>query len=247
MAPITCWDNPHKIPPVVCAANITLWNETITANFTKVRGQHVRELRDNIDAEFGRRGLDARTWVETIADDTTIVSKSHVDELRANASLLHKGDCAADTHYCPEDTSVCVDSMEAIVADVTPIRAVHFNGLRVVVDSLKTSCICEAEQCNFCSDCGYRYSYTTGGGMINCNCEDHCGVEGCGHYAPTVYHYLNDCGSVNSGLTLPFKAYPGATPQDGYVPWTMGSGPLGHSWGAYHAYWSCLCNPFTYA
>lgn len=235
----TCWDNPHALPPVQCPSNTASWTGSVNVG-VGVRAIHLTELRSQLQSEFTRRGLTPPSFTDvTIEPGVTKVRKVHVDELRAACNTCHIGDCATDTYYCPGDTVVCADFTDSTIAvDVTKIRSVHFSELRTIINSLKTTCICEAEQCEYCADCGYKYYY--------CNCQKGCYCDndkysgGCGDQG-----WVYNCGSINTGGTHPYKSYSPAVAWDGIVPWYMGQAgnPPGSNWSGY---WTCKCNPFTW-
>ena len=244
---VSCWDNPHLVPPLQCPTNETVWSELIVADSTKVRASHVHELRDAINAELSRRGLDTLTWAETVTADVTEIRQGHIDELRTALGVIKTGDCAADGHYCPEDTSACVEvgscgtdttgKWETVTGGTTKIRSAHWNAIRDVINESESTCICETEHCEFCSDCGYVYSVCRC--QKGCYCDNSKYSTGCTDTASG-----SDCGSINSGGTHPFKTYPSPTPHDDYVPWAMSASVPGSNWSAY---WSCKCSPFSWS
>lgn len=233
---VSCYDNPHLMPVTQCATNLYSWDDTITQDVTQVRAVHVTELRTAINEELTRRGLDTLTWEDTITANSTLIRKQHVDELRDAITTLKTGDCPTDSYYCPEDTSGCVDGWDTIVAGTTQVRAEHFNQMRTIVNGLRTTCICETEQCQYCSDCGYRTSSCPSNRP--CYCDNSKYATGCN---PQVSIY--NCGSINTGGMSPYKTFPGSIPQDGYVPWAMCAYAPGSNWSAY---WTCKCSPFTW-
>lgn len=235
------YGNPHKLPPTICASNIPTWTDpTITASVTKIRKIHIDEIRTAINTEIARRGLTSVSFTDsTLTVSVTKDRKIHIDELRGAIQLnVKKGDCASDSYYCPGDTSGCADFTDPVItASVTKIRKPHIDELRAKLQALMTSCICETEQCEYCSDCGYRYSVCSHNGVA---CNDHLSGESCGYYFPD-----GPCGSRNTGGTHPFKTFNGTgVPWDGYVPWVMGTAPLGIAWTS--SPWSCKCNPYSY-
>jgi hypothetical protein len=236
------YGNPHKLPPIACGSNIPTWTDpTITASVTKPRKPHVDELRTKINLELTRRGITNYTFTDTITATVTKFRKLHIDQLRdAVANSIKKGDCAADTYYCPQDTSGCADFTDpTVTASVTKRRKPHIDELRAKLQALMTTCICEAEQCEYCSDCGYKYAVCSHNGVA---CNDHQSGESCAFFYPT-----GPCGSRNTGGVHPFKTFSTSgigTPWDGYVPWTMGSAVPGIAWTS--SPWSCKCNPYSY-
>lgn len=231
------YGNPHILPPAQCAANTTTFTDsTLTADVTKIRISHINEMRTAISNEFTRRGLNSPSWTDTITANTIRPRKTHIDELRAACALCQSGDCSADTLYCPGDT-VTLSWAETITANVTKVRKPHTDELRTAINNLKTSCICETEQCDFCSDCGHSWLVCNNNGVA---CNNHQG-GGC------IYFYQGHqyCGSINVGGTKPYRSANSGTnvAWDGYVDYEMGTTPPGTNWSAY---WTCKCNPFTW-
>jgi len=267
------YGNPHKLQVQQCATNLPTWTDsTITAGSTKIRKVHIDEIRSFINTELTRRGLTNVTYTDpTITAGTTKRRKVHIDELRAALSLnLKKGNCPSDTLYCPQDTSGCMDFTDStITAGSTKIRKVHVDELRSKLQALMTTCICEAEHCKYCADCGYFYNRCSHAGVA---CDDHKYNE-CHHSMVAVYN----CSSINlsSVTTYPYKAssctshpsYSGwghvwrdptctysTTAWNGYLPWAMCNyTPPGSNWGTCtyqggqnHGTWNCKCNPYTW-
>jgi hypothetical protein len=264
------YGNPHSVPPVQCVANIPTWTDSSpTANSTKVRKIHIDELRTKVNTELTRRGITNLTFTDpTITVDVTAIRKIHLDELRtALSASIKKGDCAADASYCPQDTSGAMTFTDStITVNTTAIRMAHVTELRTKLQALMTSCICEAEQCSYCADCGYAFLSCAYG----CACQDHKYNE-CAYPLHTQYY----CASVNlsAGTTYPYKSYPGSCTVDSFpyknsgcsfgpgvsgdntVPWVMCNyAPPGSLWSTCgnagapaHSTWNCKCNPFTYS
>jgi hypothetical protein len=250
------YGNPHILPPIQCPANIPTWiDSTITANTTRPRKVHIDELRTRVNAELSRRGLSTDIFTDSpIVADTTKLRKIHIDELRASITKIHLGDCVAEGLYCPQDALGCVDFTDPVItANSTKPRRLHVTELRTALQTLMTSCICEAEQCQYCADCGYYYQTCT---YQYCACDNHKYVE-CGNYM--VNHYL--CASTNLpvGTAHPYKSASGDPLSlgawDGAVPWAMCSyTPPGSNWGTceyqtghnHYQDWVCKCNPFTW-
>jgi len=250
------WGDPHYLQPTECVANVSSWtDDPIVQYVTKIKALHVNELRAAIDAESTRRDFDTWPWTD---DPTYIgldIKKTHMDELRDAIENIKIGDCAADGDYCPEDTSdAIVWTDDPLVQKVTEVKKVHVDEVRGYINSMSVSCICESEQCEYCSDCGFRYSYCNHNGVA---CNDQCGAEGgCGQ---TVWN--NACASINlPALTEhPYKSDNPAVVWDNTVPWVMGAADrpaaAWHDWDFYnppgggapaHDDWDCKCNPYTW-
>jgi len=250
------YGNPHTLPPVQCASNVTVFTDpTLTVNASKMRKVHLDELRNSVNNELTRRGLGIITWTDsTITANSTKIRAIHISQLQDAIHKIQDGDCSADSLYCPQD-AVGNPSFtdDPPTANSTKIKATHISQMRTTVNSLKVSCICEAEQCQYCADCGYYYttcSYTT------CQCDDHKYSE-CGY---SLNHYWS-CGSINLALATahPYRASSGGgtgTAWNGTVPWSMCNyGPPGKNWNTYspphspgknHSDWNCKCNPYTW-
>ena len=251
------WGNPHLLQPEQCGANTASWtDDPIVIGTTRIKAQHVNELRTAIDAELSRRSFTTWSWTDdpvVIGDE---IKKAHMEEMRAAIDNLKTGDCAADSDYCPEDTSdPVVWTDEPIEQDVTEVKAAHTDEVRTYINSMSPSCICESEQCDFCADCGHRYSYCNHNGVA---CNDDQSVGGCGQ---TVQAY--NCASVNSqvGSTYPYTSANPVVNWNGTVPWVMGTADRPASaWREWDAYnppgasasggsydtWNCKCNPYTW-
>lgn len=242
------YGNPHYSPPVQCSSNTVTWTDTITANATKIRQAHLAELRTQVENEFTRRGLGSITWTDpALTANSTKIRKIHIDELRANVNIAKRGDCSSDTLYCPQDSNGMATNFTftdaTITANSTKPRAVHITELRSDIAAMKTACICEAEQCQYCSDCGYHYQYCNHAGVA---CNNHKYSE-CQHAMVDVWN----CGSINTagGTTHPYKSWDGGTAVgwDGTVPWAMCNyTPPGSNWPSPHTDWNCKCNPYTW-
>jgi len=246
----------HQLQPKQCAANVPTWTDTtLTANSTKVRKAHIDGLRTAINNELSRRGINQYTWTDpTVTANSTKVKKSHIDDLRAGLDRIHNGECGTDIYYCPQDSLACASADltdGTITANSTKVKNTHFSELRTKVATLMASCICEAEYCQYCADCGYYYNTCSHAG---CHCDDH-------KYNECMYalnHYYI-CGSTNlsSVTTNPYRiATTGgsATAWNGTLPWAMCNyTPPGVNWGSCehqgghdHTAWNCKCNPFTW-
>lgn len=247
---------PHYIPPKQCSINTPTWTDsTITANSTKIRKVHIDELRTYINNELSRRGFSTTNFTDsTITANSTKIRKEHIDELREALNRIHIGSCVVDTYYCPQDSLSCVDFTDStITEDVTLGRRVHITEMRTMIQTLMTSCICEAEQCQYCSDCGYYYQTCSHAGVA---CNNHKYAE-CGY--TLVNHYI--CASTNlaTGTAHPYRAASGdpisSTAWDNIIPWAMCNyAPPGNNWGSceyqsghnHSSDWTCKCNPFTW-
>jgi len=253
------YTDPHALAPIQCATNIPTWTDTTpTANATKIRKVHVDELRAEINIELVRRGLTVETWTNsTITANATKVRKVHIDELRDACEKGQTGDCSAEALYCPEDTVGALSWTNTITANATKPKPIDITEIRTAISNLQASCICETEQCEYCADCGYRYSYCSHNGVA---CNDQCGAEGgCGQYA-----YVNDCASINLAAETehPWKSSSSSSVYeewDGTVPWDMGAADkpaaAWNSWTFYnppgggatdHSDWNCKCNPYNW-
>ena len=237
----------HKLPPIQCPANTPTWTDpALTANTVKARNDHVEELRIKINLEFTRRGLSTATFTDvTLTADVIKIRNDHVAELRGELQNIKLG--RGESGYCVQDASGCMDFTDpTLTANTIKARNDHVSELRTKLQALMTGCICEAEQCQYCADCGYYYQTCSHAG---CACDDHKYSE-CGH--SMIDHRI--CASYNlpGGTTHPYKAASGepinATPWDGYIPWSpqCNYAPPGYNWGAVHSDWNCKCNPYTW-
>lgn len=249
------WGNPHLKQPKQCSTNSpSFTNVPVVARATSIKGLHITELRSAIDAELVRRGLDATTWTDpTLSPHVNVLKAAHIDELRTKAnSLLKKGDCAADALYCPQDTTGAVSYTDpTLTQHISAEKAAHINELRTRITALRTTCICEAEYCNYCADCGYS--------VRTCDNWDPCCNENQQGQCPKdSWSWKYYCGSINtaSATLNPLKSWNGSVSvaYDGMVPWAMCNyTPLGVTWGSCehagghnHATWDCKCNPYTW-
>jgi len=249
------WGENHLLQPTTCVANTDSWTDNpIVVHVTKIKAQHVNELRAAIGSELSRRGFAAWSWTDDPATVGLGVKSEHIEEMRAAVENIKTGDCAADSDYCPEDTSDAVAwEDEPIVKKVTDIKKVHMDNIRNYINSMSSSCICESEQCEHCADCGYRYNYCNHNGVA---CNNSQSVGGCGQ---TVSGY--SCASVNSpvGAVKPYSST--GVNWNGTVPWVMGTADrpssAWHNWDFYSppgasasggswSDWSCKCNPYTW-
>ncbi len=235
----------HTLPPARCATNTTTFEDfTLTANVTLPRKIHIDELRTAINDELTRRGLSSATWTDLIITaNASTVRKIHVDELRTQIAKIHSGD--NQSGYCPGDTVTISWAVPTLTINSTKIGKSHWEEMRTTINALKTSCICETEQCKYCVDCGYQYFASCG----FCKCNDRCSSDG--PSCPEHWVYL--CGSINTvaGTNYPFKSWNGTTSVtwDGTVPWNWGDSIPGTAiaWRSPHDSWSCKCDPYTWS
>jgi len=260
------YGNPHTNAPKQCAANtIAFTDPTLTAHGTKHRKVHIDELRTAVNAELTRRGITNVTFTDsTITARSTKIRKIHIDELRAAIDDgIKEGDCAADSYYCPQDSTAAISWTDPTITEHdTKQKGSHISELRSTLQALMASCICEAEQCQYCQDCGFDFTYYTP--SVACDDDQGCG---CNYF---VHAYR--CASINlsSATTYPYKVYTGTcnypsgcndcsfggtiTPGDNTVPWNMCNyTPPGSNWGTCeyqgahdHSAWNCKCNPYTW-
>jgi len=253
------WGNPHLQQPKICATNSTTWTDPVLVGgpTSGIKLEHIQELRNAVDAEIVRRRLDPVTWADTLVRNTFAIKGSHVTELRGNIeNVLKKGSCPADTTYCPQDTTGSFAYTDpTLTTNVTNPKAVHIVEMRNRMVALKTSCICEAEFCNYCADCGYSYQACSFAAC--CNEHQQGTYNNC---TPNNRYNVYVCGSINLPVvtTYPYKAFStGGVPTawDGTVPWAMCNyAPPGQTWGGCtyatgqnHTAWDCKCNPFTWS
>jgi len=237
----------HRLPPVQCVANTYSFEDTPLSSSVKIRKSHIDELRAQVAAELSRRGLTAApAYTDPViypkSDPLkTKIRKMHVTELRAQIEEIHSGNGdITGTGYCPEDT-VTISWTDTPSTSVK-VRHVHFTEMRDTLNSLKSGCICETEQCEYCADCGYYYySWACWCYVNSIGCCNSCGPQACTHYCSQG---VWSCGSVNVGGTHPYKSYAPGVAWDGTVPWDWGDGiPVASiNWTSY---WTCKCNPFT--
>lgn len=249
------YGNPHTLAPIQCASNTPTWTDpTLTANSILPRKVHIDELRNYINNELSRRGLSTNIFTDvSIIANYTVIRKTHIDELRSAINKLKTGDCS-DAYYCPQDSSGAISWTDStITANSTLIRNLHISEMRTKVAALMSTCICEAEQCQYCADCGYYYQSCSHAGVA---CDNHKYAE-CGY--TLVNHYV--CGSTNLavGTAHPYRSASGdpivTLPWNNTVPWNMCSyAPPGLVWGSctyqggknHSSDWNCKCNPFTW-
>jgi hypothetical protein len=243
----------HTLPPTQCASNTTTWTDTtLTAETIYIRKVHIDELRTNIANELSRRGLSAAPAYTdpTITAGSTNVKKTHLTELRTQIEAIHSG--RSESGYCPGDT-VSIPSWSTLTAG-TRLKNTDITQMRTTLDSLKASCICETEQCQYCADCGYYYTYCSHNGVA---CNNSQSAEGCGHQVAVWA-----CGSIDLAISTehPYKSWDGGTSTawDETVPWTQGDADRPEaawpSWTLYepphngksHSDWGCKCNPYTW-
>jgi len=155
--------------------------------------------------------------------------------------------------YCPTDASSEISWTDpTIVADETKVRAVHDNELMEQINIQSAQCVCEAERCNYCADCGHSYqqwySYCSHAG---CACDDHKYGE-CSHVTLWTYYWVNNCAtlddpSMDFDVALGNNIPPGIDAGD-EVPWNCMCGftPPGINWSGAKAAWGCMCNPFVW-
>jgi len=237
----------HLLPPKQCASNIPSWTDTVlTADSIKARNDHIEELRTKINQEFTRRYLATASFTDPALTANSIkVRNDHIQELRAELQNIKIG--RGESGYCVQDGSGCMDfSDPTLTANATKVRNDHVSELRGKLQALMTGCICEAEQCQYCADCGYYYQTCSHQGVA---CDNHKYSE-CGH--TIINHWI--CASYNlaGGTPHPYKAASGdplsITNWDGFVPWSpqCNYSPPGINWQSAHSDWNCKCNPFTW-
>ena len=137
----------------------TSWTDpTITAQTTKARELHRRELCTVINAELVRRGGAPVAWTDTPGAgqiDVLNWRKTHIDELRAACNTARYTDCTSDTSPAPSWA-------ESITANSTLVRKPHIDELRAYINTLENvACLCDCH-----GHCGCH--------GLCCNC-DHCG------------------------------------------------------------------------
>lgn len=231
----------HLLPPAQCSTNTVVFTDpTLTAGSIKVRNNHIEELRAQVVAECTRRGLSAPpAWTDTTLTAGSVkIRNDHVTELRTQMEQIRSG--RGESGYCPENTVGAFSWTDTLTAGSVKSRNDHIEELRVAINALKSACICETEQCQYCADCGYYYQTCSHAGVA---CDNH-------KYSECQYSLTDHrlCASINVGGTHPYKAASGdplvTTAWDGYVPWDWCSyTPPGSNWSSY---WTCKCNPFTW-
>ena len=243
------------IPPqyghAACPTNLVTWtDDPVVADVTQGRAVHRNEIRTAIATESTRRGLSATPIPSTdqpVSSDVNKWRKIHIDELRAAITYM-QAPSEMPPHsgggWCPSDSSVPFTWTDpTVTSDQTLVRAIHINELRAAMNIETTTCVCQQEACNYCSDCGYAYQ-VSGCYVSGCACDDHKYNE-CG-FSPYNY-WVYSCATVNiPGTWVPQTAYWNCmcnfTPPG--ISWTAYGVP--HSPGYYHPEWGCMCNPFTW-
>lgn len=249
------YGNPHTLPPTQCASNTPSWTDnSLYSDTTNIRKVHIDELRTEINNELSRRGISEASWSNpTITADSTQIRVVHINELRSAVNKIKTGNCS-DAYYCPQDSSSALSWTDStLTADSTSPRTVHISEIRSYLTELMQTCICEAEQCQYCADCGYHYTTCTHAG---CHCDDHKYNE-CQY---TLNQYWV-CASVNlsSSTDHPYRSASGnplvTAAWNDTVPWEMCNyAPPGSNWGSCeyqgghdHTDWNCKCNPYAWS
>lgn len=234
----------HTLPPAQCSANTYSFTDPTLSTSVKVRKTHIEELRTQIAAELSRRGLSAApaytdpTLYSVSSPSKTKVRKMHITELRTQIEAIHDG--RGTSGYCPGDT-VTIAWTDTPSTSVKA-RKGHIAELRTTLNALKSGCICETEQCEYCADCGhYYYTWACWCYVNSVGCCNSCGPQACSYYCNQGNW---NCGSVNTGGTHPYKSFSPAVSWDGTVPWAWGDGIPGAAIN-WTAHWSCKCNPFA--
>lgn len=259
------------IPPPYCPADALppfsyTAPDPLVANEDEALAIHRNELDTDVVTENTRRGLVSTPLPSTdipAVVNQTVWQAVHLTELRNAIDYMNNptempprvcpgnviGPCPHDGGWCPTDTTGTITwTNPAPVSDQTVITANDINDVRNNLNLEHTSCICEQEACNYCSDCGHFYytSYTVCSGDASCRCDDHQGPECACQQTVYVPHY--SCATINR------PAYSTWIPQT--APWSCMCGytPPGQAWNTYtpphspgnNQNWGCMCNPFTW-
>jgi hypothetical protein len=113
------------------------WTDSILSpNVTRIRGQHIQELRVAIDAKRSLCGLASFPWSDALISPLIKIREIHISELRTAVNAAYVAVAQPPVNFS-----------EMIVARATPIRASHIYDLRSAIDGL----ICTA---NINGQCG---------------------------------------------------------------------------------------------
>lgn len=258
---------PH-IPPPYCPADVltpfTFTNDPLTANVSKAEAIDRNELDTFVTEENTRRGLLLTPLPSTdvpAVTDSTKWKAVHINELRSALEYMNNPTeqpsrscptnsdayCPANTSgWCPTDTVGPTISWTnpTITANQSLVSAVDVTDARTNLNLEAVSCVCEQEACNFCSDCGYHYTYITcPGDTPGCRCDDHLAPECACQQTVDVW----SCATINT---------PGSWVQQ-VAPWNCMCNftPPGISWGTWnpphapgypHPEWGCMCSPYNW-
>jgi hypothetical protein len=138
------------------------WEDTpITADTTKAREKHRRDLCANVNLELARRGAAPYAWINTpgpAAEDVLKWGKVDIDQLYA-ACTAAKAACSYDGTALPV--------WPTVTQDQTLVRAIHITQLRIYIDDLN-NIACPTHCPTPCGPCAY-----------SCPCQSHCDTH-CG-------------------------------------------------------------------
>lgn len=232
------------------------WTDPLLlAGQTLPRKIHIDQLRSTIEA---LREGSPYTTRSCPTNQDTCVCEAHtilisVGHPTANCTFCQDYCKTNVKGYCPSDMSAAIVWTDpTLVANETKVRAIHVNELMLRINDQRIQCVCEAEACNYCADCGHSYQQWYSYCPYGCGCNDHKYAE-CSYSTEWRYNWVNNCATVNAAsmdfvTALQTILPPGITTGD-QVPWNCMCSftAPGRAWKAPKASWGCMCNPFVWA
>jgi hypothetical protein len=104
------------------ATLITFTDDPVIAGVTRIKAQHLAELRQAVNAVRAAAGLSARTWTDPAASGV-LIKAVHIEELRDALDEARDGLALGAAFY----------SDVPVLEGFTPIRAAHVNEIRAAV------------------------------------------------------------------------------------------------------------------
>ena len=236
-------------------SQVSFTDDPLQPNSVNIRKVHIDELRQAIYTIQNPPGYPPNscpTNQDTCVCETHKIVYTYYQGSPAEYCSFCQDYCKTNVKgYCASDNSTRIQWTDPnIVAGQTPVRKPHIVEARNFLNEQRQQCVCEAERCSYCADCGHSYQWITWQG---CWCDDHKYNE-CMR-SETWYHICKTADADTSDFeqALQQNLPPGINSGD-QVPWNCMCNftPPGSGWNVTRrgynrqATWGCMCNPFRW-
>jgi len=132
-----------------CPTNLTSFTDPTLTTDTKIKNEHINELREAIDTERVRRGF-GQYWNGADVGVGVKIEDTDASSLRAALAEVKSG--------------LTWTNINSIVENVTPVDETHIDEARANINIAEAECLC---YCNYACTCNCNYACT-------CNCNYAC-------------------------------------------------------------------------